>query len=304
MRPRETQYRAIRPPPAAECGAPRRAVVLVGHGSLRPGAGAAMVRLAERARAAGVAPIVKAGFLNYSRPTFAEVLAQCLAEGAAEVVVQPYFLIPGKFVRQDLARLLEEARASHPGLALRLAPPFGDHPALARLLLKRAHAAADMVTPSLIAARRATRPLGDRDGSPDICPCTGLLIMAHGSPDPRSNAPIYQIARRVRASNHYTAVTVCFLDLNRPGIPEAIDTLAGYGIRRLIAAPFFLQLGNHVREDLPAIVDAAHARHPTLQISLAEHLAYDPLLVAVIADRVAEAQLQIIDSPRGHPIAD
>src|SRR5438067_13214310 len=51
-----------------------RAVMLVGHGSLRLGAGAAMIRLAERAQAARVAPIVGAGFLNYSRPTFGETL--------------------------------------------------------------------------------------------------------------------------------------------------------------------------------------------------------------------------------------
>jgi sirohydrochlorin ferrochelatase len=242
-----------------------------------------MLGLAERAQAAGIAPIVRAGFLNYSQPTFAEVLAECLAAGADEVIVQPYFLVPGKFVREDLARLVEAAQAAHPGLALRLAQPFGDHPALARLLLKRASAADDW------------------HGSPDTCPCTGLLIMAHGSPDPRSNAPIYQIARQVRAGNRYTAVTVCFLDLNRPSIPAAIDALVGYGIRRLIAAPFFLQLGNHVGEDLPAIVEAARARHPALQISLAEHLAYDRLLVEVIADRVTEAcaiadcRLQIAD---------
>jgi sirohydrochlorin cobaltochelatase len=266
----------------------RRAVVLVGHGSLRPGAGAAMMGLAEHARAAGLAPIVKAGFLNYSQPTFAEALAQCLAEGATEVVVQPYFLIPGKFVREDLARLVEDAQAAHPGRTIRLAEPFGDHPALARLLLKRAGAANDLAAHAPI-----TQPLGD--GSPDMCPCTGLLIMAHGSPDPRSNAPIYRIARRVRASKRYTAVTVCFLDLNRPSTPEAIDALVGYGIQQLVAVPFFLQLGNHVREDLPAIIDTARARHPALQISLAEHLAYDPLLLAVIADRVAEAQLQIAD---------
>ena len=84
-----------------------RAVLLIGHGSLRPGSGAAMIRLAARAREAGVAPIVEAGFLNYSRPRFAQALARCIAQGATEVVVQPYFLIPGKFVQIDLPRALK-----------------------------------------------------------------------------------------------------------------------------------------------------------------------------------------------------
>src|SRR3989442_50613 len=97
-----------------------RAVLLVGHGSLRPGSGAAMIRLAARAQAAGVAPIVGAGFLNYSRPTFAETLARCVTKGATEVVVQPYFLVPGVFVRTDLPRLLKAGQMAHPDVAMRL----------------------------------------------------------------------------------------------------------------------------------------------------------------------------------------
>src|SRR5262249_1469155 len=137
----------------------RRAVVLVGHGSLRAGAGDAMIRLAERAQAVGVAPIVAAGFLNYSRPTFSEALAVCQAEGAAEIVVQPYFLVPGKFVREDLVQLLEAALRAHPTIVLRLARPFGDHPALAELLLQRALEIDHRTAHPHSAQRHTLRPL-------------------------------------------------------------------------------------------------------------------------------------------------
>ncbi len=249
-----------------------RAILLVGHGSLRTGSGAAMIRLAARARAAGVAPIAGAGFLNYSRPTFAEALARCVAQGAAEVVVQPYFLVPGKFVRVDLPRVLKTSQAAHPTVALRLAEPFGDHPSLAELVLKRAAEAGD----STMKQKHPTER-------------TGLLLMAHGSPDPRSNQPIEAVAERVRAARHYAHVVVCFMELNQPSVADAIDALAAQGVRRLIAVPYFLQLGGHVVEDLPAIVAEARARHPAMPIALAGHLAYDPLLLSVIADRVAEA---------------
>jgi sirohydrochlorin ferrochelatase len=255
-----------------------RAVLLIGHGSLRAGAGEAMLRLAESAQASGVAPIVTAGFLNYSRPTFAEALARCADSGAGEVIVQPYFLVPGKFVREDLAQHVEAGRAAHPGLAIRLAQPLGEHPALARLLLKRAQEA----------DRAAGSPPATPPGHPRRAH-TGMLIMAHGSPNPKANAPIYGIARRVRANRRYMAVKVCFMDLNKPSIPSALDAMVARGMGRIVAAPYFLQLGNHVKDDLPALIEAARARHPAATIILAEHLAHDPLLVAAIADRVAEA---------------
>jgi sirohydrochlorin cobaltochelatase len=265
------------------------AVMLVGHGSLRPGAGAAMMRLAQRAHALGIAPFVTAGFLNYSRPTFAEALEHCIAGGAGEVIVQPYFLVPGKFVRDDLERLVDVGRAAHPDVSIHMAQPFGDHPALARLLLKRALEAEYMATHLQI--KQPGRLLEDRASWRPLHTLhrTGLLIMAHGSPDPRSNAPIYGVARRVRASGRYAAVTVCFMDLNKPSIPAALDEMAARGIRHMIAAPYFLQLGNHVMDDLPTIVAEARARHPDCTILLAEHLAYDRLLIAAIADRIAEA---------------
>ena len=266
-----------------------RAVILVGHGSLRSGAGAAMLRLAERAQAAKIAPIVRAGFLNYSRPTFDETLARCVECGASEVIVQPYFLVPGKFVREDLVRLAEAGQQAYPWLSIRVAEPFGDHPALARLLLKRALEADYLAAnphilhqPRPLEAGAGWRPLHQLHS-------TGLLIMAHGSPHSESNAPIYGIAKRVQAYRRYAAVTVCFMDLNQPSIAEAIDDLAERGIRQIIATPYFLQLGNHVKDDLPAIIAAARSRHPSSTILLAEHLAYDRLLVSVIADRVAEA---------------
>jgi len=272
-------------------------VMLIGHGSVRSGAGAAMIRLAERAHAAKVAPIVSAGFLNYSRPSFDETLAGCVESGASEVIIQPYFLIPGKYVREDLARLAEAGRRAFPGLPIQIAQPFGDHPALARLLLKRALEADYLAANQHTIHQRLPRPIDDEPAWRPLHTLhrTGLLIMAHGSPDADANAAIYAIARRVRASDCYAAVSVCFMDLNKPRISDAIDDMIDCGIRHLVTAPFFLQLGNHVKDDLPAIIAAARARHPAATILLAEHLAYDRLLVSVIADRVAEVLAQSAD---------
>jgi sirohydrochlorin cobaltochelatase len=278
-------------PAQARGGDASHAVMLVGHGSLRAGAGAAMIRLARAAQQHGLAPIVTAGFLNYSRPAFAEALDRVVAAGAAEVVVQPYFLVPGTFVSKKVPMLIEAGAAAHPTTALRLARPFGDHPALARLVLQRA----------LEADYRAGLPK-----NPDLLPgqsllhtqwqssythhATGLVLMAHGSPDDSSNTPIRQVAERVRAGGHFAKVTTCFLDLNEPRIPEAIDAQFAAGVEQIVAVPYFLQLGNHVHDDLPAEIEAARARHPRRRILLSEHLAYDRLLLPVIADRVAEAR--------------
>jgi sirohydrochlorin ferrochelatase len=244
-----------------------RGVVLVGHGSLRRGAGAAMIRLAQRLREERVAPVVAAGFLNYSRPSFAEAVARCVARGAREIVVQPYFLVPGVFVANDLPQLVAEAQALHPLVSFEIAAPLGDHPALASLVLRRAEAA-------------LVPPIGQA-GSRD-----GLLLMAHGSPDTSTVATIDAVAQRIRQRRPALQVLAGYLDLNAPLIGQAIDQLVAENVTRLVAVPYFLQLGRHVARDLPAILAAARQRHPQLPLCLASHLGYDPLLATVLADRI------------------
>ncbi|NTU82756.1 MAG: hypothetical protein HGA45_25875 [Chloroflexales bacterium] len=94
------------------------ALLVVGHGSLSSGSGAATIRLAARLRESGVAPLVAAGFLNYSRPTLAEAAARLARRGAETATVLPYLLVPGYFTRAALPRALAMLRAAHPALGL------------------------------------------------------------------------------------------------------------------------------------------------------------------------------------------
>ena len=249
-----------------------QAVILIGHGSLRSGSGAAMIRLAARAREAGVAPIVAAAFLNYSAPDLATTLRRCVAQGAREVLVLPYFLVPGWFVASAVPRLLKKCRPDYPGVSFRIGPPFGAHPALAELVRKRAAIA-----------------LAEARGAPAVGEQPALLMIAHGSPDPSANGPIEEVTELVRAQGSFADVTLCYLGLNTPLVDDAVDAQIARGRRLLVAVPYFLQLGGHVAEDLPALIEAARARHPDATILLAEHLAYDPLLIEVIAQRVQES---------------
>ena len=270
-----------------------RAVILAGHGSLRRDSGAAMIRLAARAREAGVAPLVAAGFLNYSRPTLAEALARCVARGATEAVLVPYLLVPGHFARVALPRALAALRDAFPALSLALADCLGDHPAIAELVLKRAKQNTDRRP---LAAEGALQAQHSLKSSSFIPHPSSLLLMAHGSPDPAANAPIARVAERVRASGRFAAVRVAFLDLNAPAIPDALDELAASS-GRIVALPYFLQLGGHVAEDLPTLIAQSRQRHPAVAIDLAPHLGYDPLLAQVVADRAQDAVLSPTSSP-------
>ena len=245
------------------------AVVLVGHGSLRQASGASMIRLAALLRKQGVVKIATAGFLNFSQPTVADAVARCVRKGATHIIIQPYFLISGYYVKRALPKLIEEARVVHPHLTFSVAGAFEYHPALVQMVLERA--ATERVEANC-----------------------GLLLIAHGSPHAEANTPIYRIAKTIRERSDYAAVQVSFMELNDPGIAEGIQKLADQKVAHIVSTPYFLQLGGHVASDLPKAFQRAQVSHPHIALTLADYLSYDPLLAEVIVERVApyiEAEL-------------
>ena len=238
------------------------AVILIGHGSLRSASGASMIRIAARLRERGVAPLVEAAFLNYSRPTLAEMVEKVAAAGATTITVQPYFLIAGVYVQNDLRALVAEVAAQFPTLEFQLAPVIGAHPALVDLAQRRLQAAQDT--------------LPAQDAPP------ALLLMAHGTPLPAANAPLYTMAATLGARLGLSQSLVSYLDCNTPSIADAVDQLVASGARQIIALPYFLHMGRHVAEDLPELMADAQDKYKDVYIHLAHHLDYDLCLIDAV----------------------
>src|SRR5437879_1585934 len=114
------------------------ALILFSHGSVLCGAGRILDEHAARIRDSGRFDLVEVGYLNYSKPTFAEAVSKCAGAGAHRIVVVPYFLVPGKFVSIDLPREMDRASAAWPGIEIQLAAPIGFDTRLADAILELA----------------------------------------------------------------------------------------------------------------------------------------------------------------------
>ena len=113
------------------------AILLVDHGSRRPEANAQLAALAERVRARDPQRFVTIAHMELAEPSIAAGIAACAEAGASEVVVHPYFLGPGSHTRDDVPRLVEEARKPHAGLVVRVSAPLGLHEKIVDVVLER-----------------------------------------------------------------------------------------------------------------------------------------------------------------------
>lgn len=109
---------------------------------------------------AGAADLVVTGYLNYSEPPFRTAVETCLDQGASEILVVPYFLVPGRFVTADLPRAVEDVRALYPDMPIQIADCIGFDERLADAILDCADSAEPPVSwnAALSRASAACRP--------------------------------------------------------------------------------------------------------------------------------------------------
>ncbi|MFD8888398.1 sirohydrochlorin chelatase [Streptomyces erythrochromogenes] len=122
-----------------------------------------------------------------------------------------------------------------------------------------------------------------------------LLVIAHGSRDPRHAATVHALTRRVRALRPGLRVETAFLDFNAPRVEQVLSALHADGVRDVVALPLLLTRAFHAKADIPAALSDALTRLPGLSVSVADVLGPSPLLVEALERRLSEAGLTPAD---------
>ncbi|WP_103531467.1 sirohydrochlorin chelatase [Streptomyces sp. SM11] len=125
-----------------------------------------------------------------------------------------------------------------------------------------------------------------------------LLVIAHGSRDPRHAATVHALTERVRAERPGLRVETAFLEFNAPSVPRVLERLAARGADEVVALPLLLTRAFHAKTDIPSVLREAHARLPRLHIRQADVLGPSPLLNATVGRRLREAGIRPGDLPR------
>jgi sirohydrochlorin ferrochelatase len=116
-----------------------------------------------------------------------------------------------------------------------------------------------------------------------------LLAVAHGSTDPRAESLLEVLMARVRSERPGLTAVLAHLGHTAPDVQSALKTLAAEGLSEVVVVPLLLTSAYHAQVDLPAILKAARAAHPSLSIVQSEVLGPHPLLFSLLRRRLIEA---------------
>jgi sirohydrochlorin cobaltochelatase len=103
-----------------------------------------------------------------------------------------------------------------------------------------------------------------------------LVLFAHGARAASWAAPFERLRALTQARMPAVPVSLAFLELMEPRLPEHVAALAAQGVTEVTIVPVFLGQGGHLLRDLPLMVEQLRADVPQLAVTVAGAVGEDP----------------------------
>jgi sirohydrochlorin cobaltochelatase len=113
-----------------------------------------------------------------------------------------------------------------------------------------------------------------------------LLIVGHGSRDPRGAGEFHELVSLVR-DRAPVPVEGGFIELSRPPISECVNRLRESGAREISAVPLMLLAAGHAKDDVPATLVREKMSHPDLDFHYGRALGIRPELLQLMDERIS-----------------
>jgi len=119
---------------------------------------------------------------------------------------------------------------------------------------------------------------------------TAVIILFHGSKAEGASDVVQRITSQVRQRGGYDLVEAAFLQHAKPTLLNASQRCVELQAKKIVVVPFFVQMGTHVKADIPRLVAELRHGNPEIKIVLTEPIGSHPLLVDVVLDLVGIAK--------------
>jgi len=113
-----------------------------------------------------------------------------------------------------------------------------------------------------------------------------LLLIGHGSRDADGVKEFHRMADRLFAALSDRLCVSSFLELTEPSLREGVAQLSRQGATAITALPVMLMAAGHIKDDIPAELDAIQAGHPEVSITLGTELGVHPALLQAARERI------------------
>ena len=116
-----------------------------------------------------------------------------------------------------------------------------------------------------------------------------LVLFAHGSSRAAWRAPLHALQQQIQGEvADHVQVHLAFLERCEPTLLAVVHAAVPDGVETVEILPMFISGGGHVQRDLPPLIAAVRAAHPTLTLLLHPAIGEHPAIATAIAGLVGD----------------
>jgi sirohydrochlorin cobaltochelatase len=130
-------------------------------------------------------------------------------------------------------------------------------------------------------AARANNPLSTLG----ISAKTSVVIVGHGSRDPKANTEFEDLVHRFRSLHQEFDISHAYVELASPSLAEVLSASAGRH-DRVVVVPLFLFTAGHLKNDIPLALAAAREQFPKVEFTATRELGVHNALIDLAFERV------------------
>jgi sirohydrochlorin cobaltochelatase len=114
-----------------------------------------------------------------------------------------------------------------------------------------------------------------------------LVLMLHGSSDPRWRAPFEELARSIQRNGYASTLQLAYLQHASPTLAEVVARGLQARVNHFQVLPLFLASGGHVTRDLPRLCADVRREYPAVEVELLPPVGEHPEFRRVVREIVA-----------------
>ncbi len=246
----------------------KRGLLIIDRGSREKEASKELEVICERIKAKTDYVFTDFCFLEVIPPYIEDGITKCLKEDIDSLTIVPYFLYPGKKVKNAVTDVMKFQKNTD--VKFVVTKPMSMHKTLANVVENRIS--------TTLKENQVTLPKEDVD----------VMIIGHGSKDPNAQMSLDYIVNEIK--NSYRNVSRCWLEIEQPDIFEGVKKCEKDNPKVLVIVFYFLHEGAHVKTDINNDLIPALEKSNLNKTYITKHLGIDEKMIDLIIERAKEVE--------------
>ncbi|MBM7614713.1 sirohydrochlorin chelatase [Alkaliphilus hydrothermalis] len=119
----------------------------------------------------------------------------------------------------------------------------------------------------------------------------GLFILAHGSQAKEADMILAELMEKLqkKMDKNFDELGWGSLQISKPSVDEGLEALAATGVTEIVIVPMFIFKGNHVKYDIPEVLEGIKGKYPNISFTMGKHIGADDRIVDILQSRAVEA---------------